>query len=78
MLARGKFGQYKECNILFSKIVSEDDHHPRIHTFYEWVNPITDKPEGAYPFRTGISAVRIAVFDILKRIEKEKKLEIKK
>ena len=79
MLARGKFGQYKECNILFSKIVSEDDHHPHVHTFYEWVNPITDKPEGAYPFRTGISAVRIAVFDILKRMEEEKKkLEIKK
>ena len=79
MLARSKFGQYKECNILFSKIVSEDDHHPHVHTFYEWVNPITDKPEGAYPFRTGISAVRIAVFDILKRMEEEKKkLEIKK
>lgn len=71
MLARSKFGQYKECNILFSKVASEDDHHPHIHTFYEWVNPITDKAEGAYPFRTGISAVRLAIFDILDRIKEQ-------
>ena len=44
-----------------------------MHTFYEWINPITDKAEGAYPFRTGISAVRLAIFDILKRIEGEEK-----
>ncbi len=37
--------------------------------FYEWMNPKTDRGEDAYPFRTGISAVRIAVFDILKSME---------
>jgi hypothetical protein len=33
------------------------------------MNPKTDRGEGAYPFRTGISVVRIAVFDILKSME---------
>ena len=67
MLARSKLGQYRECNILFSKLSSEDHQH--IHTFYEWINPITDKPEGSYPFRTGISAVRLSIFDILKNMK---------
>jgi hypothetical protein len=32
--------------------------------FCEWVNPVTGKRGGAFPFRTGISAVRIAIIDI--------------
>ena len=71
MLSRSKFDQYKECNTLFSKLASED--HPHIHTFYEWINPITDKAEGAYPFRTGISAVRIAIFDILNNMRRRRR-----
>lgn len=51
--------------ILLSKLVSEDQLHP--HAFYEWVNPNTGKGDGAYPFRTGISAIRIAIADILWR-----------
>jgi hypothetical protein len=39
--------------------------HPHIHCFYEWLNPINDTSGGVYPFRTGISAVRIALADIL-------------
>ena len=35
------------------------------HTFYEWINPITDEGGGAYPFRTGISAYRVAAFEII-------------
>jgi hypothetical protein len=35
------------------------------------MNPKTDRGEGAYPFRTGISAVRIAIFDILKSMKSE-------
>jgi len=61
MLARSRFGQLNKCNILFSNLASSNE--PHIHTFYEWMNPKTDRGEGAYPFRTGISAVRIAVFD---------------
>ena len=69
MLARSRFEQYQECEILLSKLASED--HPHIHTFYEWINPITDNPDGAFPFRTGISGVRIAIVDILQKIKKE-------
>jgi hypothetical protein len=69
ILARSRFGQLNECNILFSNLASSDE--PHIHTFYEWVNPKTDRGEGAYPFRTGISAVRIAIFDILKSMKSE-------
>jgi glycogen debranching enzyme len=68
MLARIRFGQYKECDALLSKLASEG--HPHIHSFYEWINPITDRPEGSFPFRTGISAVRIAIADIIQRTKK--------
>lgn len=65
MLARSRFNRIEECDILLSKLASEG--HPHIHTFYEWINPITDQGNGAYPFRTGISTVRIAIADILIR-----------
>jgi hypothetical protein len=44
--------------------------HPHIHAFYEWVNPLTDQGEGAFPFRTGITAIRIAIADIFSKIKK--------
>lgn len=65
MLARSRFNRIEECNILLSKITSEG--HPHIHAFYEWINPITDQPNGAFPFRTGISSIRLALFDIIYR-----------
>jgi hypothetical protein len=65
MLARSRFGQYQECDILLSKLASEG--HPHIHTFYEWINPITDHPDGSFPFRTGISAVRTAIADVIQK-----------
>jgi hypothetical protein len=67
MLARSRFDRAEECNILFSKLASEG--HPHIHSFYEWINPITDQPHGSFPFRTGISGIRIAIADILKKIK---------
>jgi glycogen debranching enzyme len=67
MLARSRFDRLEECNILFSKLASEG--HPHIHAFYEWVNPITDHPEGSFPFRTGISGIRTAIADILEKIK---------
>jgi hypothetical protein len=73
MLARSRFGQYQECDILLSKLASEG--HPHIHTFYEWINPITEKPSGAFPFRTGICAVRNAIADILGKIRKKTDLQ---
>ena len=69
MLARSRFGQFKECDILLSTLASEG--HPHIHCFYEWLNPINDTSGGVYPFRTGISSVRIAIADILAKIEPE-------
>jgi hypothetical protein len=66
MLARSRFGQLKECDILLSTLASEG--HPHVHSFYEWLNPINDTGGGVYPFRTGISAVRIAISDILAKI----------
>jgi hypothetical protein len=72
MLARSRFNQIEECNILLSKIASEG--HPHIHALYVWImgcavwiNPITDQPSGAFPFRTGISSIRLALFDIIYR-----------
>jgi hypothetical protein len=60
---RSRFEQYRECDVLLSTLASEG--HPHIHSFYEWINPITDHPDGSFPFRTGISAVRIAIADII-------------
>ncbi len=74
ILARMRFDKIQECNTLFSKLISKDSH-PQLNAFYEWVNPITDKGDGAYPFRTGISAVRVAVSEILYKIKEPKNAE---
>jgi glycogen debranching enzyme len=68
MLARGRFGMVQECNLLLSTLTSESNLH--MHTFYEWIDPITDQGKGAFPFRTGISAVRISIADIFSNIRK--------
>jgi hypothetical protein len=69
MLARSRFGRVEECNLLLSKLTSESNLH--MHTFYEWVNSITDEGNGAFPFRTGIAAVRISIIDTLSNIERK-------
>jgi hypothetical protein len=66
MLARARFRQFKECDILLSTLAAQG--HPHIHTFYEWLNPINDTSGGVYPFRTGIAAVRLAISDIIGKI----------
>jgi hypothetical protein len=63
MLARSRFDRVEECNMLLSTLTSES--HLHMHTFYEWINPITNEGSGAFPFRTGLSAVRVAIVDIL-------------
>ena len=68
ILARSRFNRVEECNLLLSTLTSESNLH--MHTFYEWINPITDEGNGAFPFRTGISAVRISVVDILSNIRR--------
>ena len=67
MIARSRFDRFDECNTLLSKLASEDDIH--ILTFYEWVDPKTGKGGGAYPFRTGVCAVRNAIDHIIQGLE---------
>jgi hypothetical protein len=76
MLARSRFDRVEECNLLLSLLTSESELH--MHTFYEWINPITDEGNGAFPFRTGISAVRISVVDILSNIRRRLSAEASK
>jgi glycogen debranching enzyme len=64
IMARSMFKQIKECDLLFSHLASEKGESYE-SALYEWINPITDEGQGAYPFRTGISSVRVALFGIL-------------
>jgi hypothetical protein len=73
MLARSRFDRVEECNSLLSTLASESQLH--MHTFYEWINPITDEGKGAFPFRTGISAVRVAIIDIFNNIRTKLRAE---
>jgi hypothetical protein len=66
MLARGRLERFEECETLLSALVSESNLHN--HAFYEWVNPATNEGSGAFPFRTGLSAVRIAISEILEML----------
>jgi glycogen debranching enzyme len=68
MLARSRFGQVHECHNLLSMLTSKDSQSA-VRAYHEWVNPVTDTGSGAYPFRTGISAIRIAIADILAQIK---------
>ncbi|MGI0019550.1 MAG: hypothetical protein ACREAY_03665 [Nitrososphaera sp.] len=63
MLARSRFKRFDECSTLLSSLIR--GRYPHDLAFYEWVDPVTGKGRGAFPFRTGISAVRIAITDIL-------------
>jgi len=65
MLARSRFGRADESLSLLSIVASEDG--PKDYSLYEWVDPNTFAGQGAFPFRTGISAVRLAIIDISKR-----------
>jgi hypothetical protein len=64
MLARNMFKQIPERDLLFSHLASEKGN-PTEYSLYEWINPITDEGKGAYPFRTGISSIRTALFEML-------------
>ena len=67
MLARSRFGKIDDCNLLLSNIVSNSNVHSNI--LHEWVHPLTLQGRGAYPFRTGISSMRITAMEFLSRIE---------
>jgi hypothetical protein len=64
MLARSKFDMLEEQDVsLLSMLISEDNRY----AFYEWIDPITESVHGAFPFRTGISCIRLALAEILKK-----------
>jgi hypothetical protein len=63
MLARSRFQRYGECKDLFSELTREN--YSQTLAYYEWINPVTGKGSGAFPFRTGISTIRIALTDTL-------------
>ena len=73
ILARSRFNRLNECDILLSKLATDNKVH--ILTFFEWVNPKTSKGGGAYPFRTGICTVRWAIDHIVNSIEHQKSRE---
>src|ERR671919_173237 len=64
MIARAKFNQFDDCTTLLSKLTSG---RPYMYSLYEWINPINKRPQGAFPFRTGVSAARLAIADILQQ-----------
>ena len=64
ILARTRFGKMDDCSFLLSKFVSDNGVHSNM--LYEWINPLTFQGSGAYPFRTGISSLRIAAIESLK------------
>jgi glycogen debranching enzyme len=64
MVARSRFDRVDECYSLLSMLTSKAGGE-NLAAFYEWVHPVSLEGKGAFPFRTGISAIRIALTDIL-------------
>lgn len=69
MQARSRLRQFAECSLLMSTLI-RDNNSSNLLAFYEWINPITGKGEGAFPFRTGISTIRTAITDILSNMQR--------
>jgi hypothetical protein len=69
MLARSRFNKAEGCNILLSKLASNDGH-PHLHAFYEWITLLPIK--GLEHINLdGIRDIRIAIADILEKIKRE-------
>ena len=65
MISRHRYGKIADFNCLFSKFVSPNKI--QLNMLHEWVDPITFDGKGAFPFRTGISSIRLAVLDYMRR-----------
>jgi len=65
MQAHSRLGRFEDCDLLMSTLLKDGSGSNKPLAFYEWINPITQKGDGAFPFRTGISTIRIAVTDTL-------------
>ena len=70
MLARARFDRIEDCDTMMSAFTSQaGDSQPR--AFYEWIDPNTEQGHGAFPFRTGISTMRIMVTGFLFKVMRE-------
>ena len=69
MLARSRFNKAEGCNILLSKLASNDGH-PHLHAFYEWITLLPIKGLEHINLERDES-IRIAIADILEKIKRE-------
>jgi glycogen debranching enzyme len=69
MIARNRFGKRDDFDYLLSLFVSNNGI--KSNMLHEWVNPLSFKGNGAYPFRTGISAIRIAISESIMKTRHE-------
>lgn len=64
LMTRIRFNQIDECEKMISKLFLSNSNNDNL--LFEWVNPLTHVGYGAYPFRTGISSLRLVIFDIFR------------
>jgi hypothetical protein len=64
LMTRLRFRRLNECDYLISTLFL--DEFSKENLLYEWINPITNKGNGAYPFRTGISSLRLVIYDVFR------------
>jgi glycogen debranching enzyme len=70
MLARARFDRIEDCDTMMSAFTSQAGD-PEVHAFYEWIDPNTEQGHGAFPFRTGISTMRVMVTGLLFKVMRE-------
>jgi hypothetical protein len=62
MLARSRFNRLEKQDLHFlSELISKDNEY----AFYEWIDSNTETGYGAFPFRTGISCIRLALREVI-------------
>jgi hypothetical protein len=67
LMTRLRFRRFDECDYLISTLFLDEFSNENL--LYEWVNPITNKGNGAYPFRTGISSLRLVIYDVFRILQ---------
>lgn len=71
LLTRLRFMRFDECDYLISTLFLDESSNENL--LYEWVNPFTNKGNGAYPFRTGISSLRLVIYEIFRILQINKR-----
>lgn len=64
LMTRIRFNHMDECEKMISKLFLGNSNYDNL--LFEWVNPLTHVGYGAYPFRTGISSLRLLIFDVFR------------